>query len=70
MINYIAILSYFFDAILRFNIIGKKTKINPLIMLIGILGGIYVFGVFGFVIGPLILVYTLKIVQEFIEKNN
>lgn len=61
------ILSFAIDAVLRSRIIGGKTKINPLIMLVGILGGISVFGIFGFIIGPLILVYTIKLIQEKLE---
>jgi len=46
---------------------GEKAKINPLIMLVGIIGGISIFGVFGFIIGPLILTYTLKLINEVIN---
>ena len=61
------ILSYFFDAFLRARIFGSRAKVNPLLMLIGILGGIYLFGIFGFIIGPLILIYTIKLVNKFLE---
>lgn len=59
------ILSVYLDTILRTKILGEKSNINPFIMLIGILGGISVFGVFGFVIGPLILIYSVKILREY-----
>ena len=58
------IISVLIDAILRAKILGDKIKINPLIMLVGILGGIPVFGIFGFIIGPLILIYTIEILQN------
>lgn len=58
------ILSVGIDTILRSKLLGKQTQINPLIMLIGILGGISIFGIFGFIIGPIILVYTLKLLEE------
>lgn len=61
------ILSTFVDTIIRTKILGKKTKTNPLIMLVGILGGISLFGIFGFIIGPLILIYTIKIMQGIVE---
>ncbi|MFH1711266.1 MAG: AI-2E family transporter [Nanoarchaeota archaeon] len=63
------ILSYGIDTLLRIKILGKKTKINPFIMLIGIIGGITVFGIFGFIIGPLILVYTIRLVKGIIENR-
>lgn len=61
------ILSYILDTAVRIKILGNKSQINPLIMLIGVLGGIYIFGLFGFIIGPLILSYSLKIIEELIE---
>ncbi|MFW5846986.1 MAG: AI-2E family transporter [Nanoarchaeota archaeon] len=61
------ILSNIVDNLLRMKILGSKANINPLIMLIGILGGVSMFGIFGFIIGPLILVYTIKLLQEILE---
>jgi len=61
------ILSFYVDSILRSKIMGEKSKINPVIMLIGILGGISLFGIFGFIIGPLTLIYTIKLLQETIK---
>ncbi|MFA6329493.1 MAG: AI-2E family transporter [Candidatus Micrarchaeia archaeon] len=43
--------------------VGHRSHIHPFIMLIGMLGGIIVFGIFGFVIGPLLLAYTIKIIE-------
>lgn len=58
------IISIIIDTFAVAKIVGDKSKINPLILLIGILGGVPLFGIFGFIIGPLILVYTIKLVQE------
>jgi len=63
------IISVYIDTILRYKILATKTKINPVVMLIGILGGVPLFGIFGFIIGPLILVYTIKILQEAIKQS-
>ena len=57
------ILSMVIDNILAPKIVGEKARIHPLIMLLGVLGGIPLFGIFGFIIGPLILVYTLKLLN-------
>ena len=62
------ILSVGVDTILKTKILGEKSKINPFIMLLGILGGISFFGIFGFIIGPLILIYSLKILSEYLKK--
>ena len=62
------ILSVGVDTILKTKILREKSKINPFIMLLGILGGISFFGIFGFIIGPLILIYSLKILSEYLKK--
>lgn len=61
------IVSNIVDNLIRMKVVGKKAKINPLIMFVGILGGISLFGIFGFIIGPLILVYSIKILQEVLD---
>jgi predicted PurR-regulated permease PerM len=43
------------DYVVRPKFIGKQAEIHPLIVIIGALGGIMVFGFIGFLIGPLIL---------------
>lgn len=59
-----AILSGVIDSSFRAKLLGGRAKINPLIMLVGIFGGVITFGIFGFIIGPLILSYTIKILKE------
>ena len=63
------ILSYLIDTIFRAKYLGKKTGISPFIMLIGIIGGVTVFGIFGFIIGPLILFYTIRLAKGIIENR-
>lgn len=62
------IISIFIDLFFRAKYIGDNTEINPLIMLLGIIGGVSLFGVFGFLFGPLILNYTIRIIDGL--KNN
>jgi len=63
------ILSNYVDIILRAKVLGDRVKLNPLLMIIGILGGISIFGIFGFIIGPLILIYTIKLIEEAVKGN-
>lgn len=63
------IISIVIETILLGKIVGKDSKIHPLIFLMGVLGGVPLFGLFGFIIGPLILVYALKIIDEITEQN-
>ncbi len=52
------------DLFFRSKVLGKTAKIHPFIMILGILGGVPLFGIFGFIIGPLVLAYTLKILEN------
>lgn len=63
------IISILIEHVLLLKIIGKTSKINPLVFLLGVLGGVSIFGIFGFVIGPLILVYTIKLIQKGINQK-
>jgi len=63
------VLSAGIDIILRAKMLGDKAKINPFVMLLGILGGIPMFGLFGFILGPLVLAYTIEIFQEIVKED-
>lgn len=56
------------DNILRSLIVSRKTKINTGIIIIGMLGGLLVFGFLGLIIGPLILSYVLLVIELY-RKN-
>lgn len=43
--------------------VGSKSHIHPFILLVGVLGGISVFGVFGFIIGPLLLANSIEVIE-------
>ena len=53
------------DNILRPYIVSRKTKISSAIILIGMIGGLLVFGILGLIIGPLILSYFLLILDAY-----
>lgn len=63
------LLSYGIEIYLASKFLKEKTRIHPVVMVVGIFGGTALFGLFGFIFGPLILTYTLKIVKEIVEKN-
>ncbi|MFA6213731.1 MAG: AI-2E family transporter [Candidatus Micrarchaeia archaeon] len=62
LILWIGIEFYFYT---RF--VGGRSHIHPFILLVGVLGGIGVFGIFGFIIGPLVLVNSLMLIEDAIE---
>ena len=57
------------DNILRPYIVAKKTKISSAIILVGMIGGLLVFGVLGLIIGPLIFAYLLLFLDAYREKR-
>lgn len=46
-------------------LIGAKTKLHPLLVLFGVLGGIQLFGFIGFLLGPIILAVFAEIIQMY-----
>ncbi len=63
-------LSSIVDNFLRPIIVARKSKIHPAILLVGMIGGLYAFGVLGFVLGPLILAYLLILLEVYQGKKN
>jgi len=57
------------DTILRPIVVSKGTKMNSAIALIGMTGGLYVFGIMGLIIGPLILAYFILLVEAYKDKK-
>jgi predicted PurR-regulated permease PerM len=56
------------DNILRPILVGKDTQMHPLLIFLSTIGGIAVFGVSGFVIGPIITA-LLSTLWEIYEKH-
>jgi len=57
------------EVILRPIIVSRRAQINEVVVFIGMMGGIYFFGIIGLIIGPLILAYVL-LVLELYQKHN
>jgi len=53
------------DNLIRPKIIGSKTKIHPVLVLLGILGGLSLFGFIGVIIGPLILSFLVLFLKMY-----
>ncbi len=58
------------DNIIRPFIIGNKAQIHPVLVILGVLGGLYLFGMMGFFIGPLILALFLTFLQIYEAEKN
>ena len=57
------------ESLLRPYIISQKTDLPQVMVLIGMVGGIFLFGAFGLLIGPLILAYFLTLLKAYREKS-
>ncbi len=54
------------DNLLKPMLIGGRAKIHPILVMLGIFGGIYIFGPLGVIIGPLVLSLTSVIVDTYL----
>jgi predicted PurR-regulated permease PerM len=70
VVYFAAVLSFYMDNILRAQLIGKTAKIHPIVSLIGIFGGILLFGIIGLIIGPLILSLFVLVYKLYMEEND
>lgn len=58
------------DNLLRPIIVSKRTKVPSSLILIGMIGGLYLFGILGLILGPLILAYLLIILEIYRNKRS
>jgi predicted PurR-regulated permease PerM len=70
VIYFSLILSFYMESILRPQLIGKTAQMNPVVALLGILGGIKLFGIVGIIIGPLILSLFVLVYRLYREEND
>ena len=57
------------DHLFRPFLVSRKTHLHPALVLIGMVGGFLLFGLLGFILGPLILAYLIIIVEIYRNKN-
>ena len=58
------------DSLIRSIIVAKRTQMHSALILIGMIGGLFLFGILGFILGPLILAYLLIILEIYRKKNS
>ena len=63
------ILSAFLDNLVRPIIVARRTKMHSALVLVGMIGGLFLFGIMGFILGPLILAYLLIILEVYRNKR-
>ena len=65
MIVVLGIILFIMETFVKAYIIGDKSKLHPVIILIGTFGGIKLFGFVGLVIGPILLSSIIVILREY-----
>ncbi|MCJ7479097.1 MAG: AI-2E family transporter [Candidatus Nanohaloarchaeota archaeon QJJ-7] len=55
------------DNILRAHVVGKRGNIHPLLVMIGVIGGLPMFGLLGVVLGPLVLGFFVSLLRVYRE---
>jgi predicted PurR-regulated permease PerM len=68
-ICFFGFLAYLIDHFFKPVFISRRTQFHSVIILLGMVGGIIVFGFFGFIIGPLILSYLLIVLEIYRTKK-
>lgn len=67
---YCAIIVSNIDNLIKPSIIGSKANIHPTIILLGVFGGLQLFGFIGLIIGPLILSILMVLIKFYHEEHN
>lgn len=57
------------DLVLKTRIIGAKGKLSPLMVFLGIVGGVMAFGVVGILLGPIVLVLLMEFFNIYMGEN-
>jgi predicted PurR-regulated permease PerM len=60
------------DNVLRPRLVSKEAELPPILTLLGVVGGLKMFGFFGFIYGPVIMIFlvtTLEIYKKFHQKQ-
>jgi len=57
------------DNIIRAYILSRRTNLSPVFALISAVGGLFLFGVIGLILGPLIFAYFIILLDMYKEKN-
>ena len=58
------------DNLIRPMIVARKTQLHLAVILVGMTGGLFFFGILGLILGPLILAYLLIILEHYRNKKN
>jgi len=63
------ILATIFESVVQPVLLARMVKMNSSIMLVGMIGGLFMFGILGVILGPLILAYLLIVLEIYRDKR-
>ena len=56
------------DNLLKPKLIGSRAEVHPLLVLLGVLGGLNLFGIMGIVLGPVLLSLLIVLINIYEEE--
>lgn len=57
------------DGFLRAHLVSRRTQISQVVVFVGMIGGFFLFGILGLILGPLILAYFLTFLRAYKERT-
>ncbi len=69
LLIYGAVIVGYVDNLIRPSIVGRATKMSNAIVLLGMLGGLRLFGLIGLIVGPLVLDYLIIFIEFYRTKQ-
>ncbi|MDY6776949.1 MAG: AI-2E family transporter [Candidatus Nanohaloarchaea archaeon] len=67
LLLYSTVILSFTDNIVRAKVVGERGNIHPLVVMVGVIGGIPMFGLLGVVLGPLVLGFFTSLLRVYRE---
>ncbi len=64
-VTFFGVISNLIDNIIRPFFVSRLARMHPLLILIGMIGGLFFFGILGFILGPLIIAYGLIMLEVY-----
>ncbi len=65
----IVIVTFLVESILRTYMISKRSEVSAIVIFIGMIGGLFIFGILGIIIGPLVLSYFITLIKAYRDKS-
>ncbi len=57
------------DNLIRAHLVSRKTQLSQVVVLVGMIGGLLIFGILGLILGPLIIAYFITLLKAYKDKT-